>query len=133
MRTDEEIESRAVLAMDFLNQEKTDLLVRLSPDRAWAVAGNGADKPAVFDWPIQPRDRESVIKEIVEYLPFARGKADDERGISANRSICHFRAWVWLLGDADFSAIDWSNYGSYGRPILDQLEEKYATKREGNK
>ena len=65
--------------------------------------------------------RENIIKEIKDYLPFAWGKARDGRGISASRSIDHFKVYFWIL-DA-YDKIDWADYEMYGKPILEQIEK----------
>lgn len=57
------------------------------------------------------------------YMPFAIGKALNHRGLSANRSVDHFRAWVWLMGDEAYDSIDWDDYGQYGVPILKAVAE----------
>ena len=56
--------------------------------------------------------KENVIKEIVEYLKFAYGKAEGARGISAGRSLMHFDHWLWLLEDHELLAflLDDDNY-----------------------
>lgn len=53
-----------------------------------------------------------------EYLDFAIGKAVDHRGLSALRSVSHFREWAWLSGDPDFTAALDADYSYYGAPIL---------------
>lgn len=71
---------------------------------------------------------ENIIKEITDYLPFAFTKAEDGRGISANRSICHFKNWLFALGDDELYnfADDEDNYPEYGFPILKAIKEKYV-------
>ena len=66
------------------------------------------------------RNSEEVAERIVSYLPFAINKAVEHRGISAGRSIDHFRDWVWLLGDSEAEAFinDRKNYPMYGAPVL---------------
>lgn len=70
-----------------------------------------------------------VMKEIHEYMDFALEKAHDERGISANRSIMHYIAWIWLAGDTELlervqREYD-MNYDAYGLPILKMIIEYY--------
>ena len=60
-------------------------------------------------------------------MPFACEKASGHRGISASRSIEHFRNWLWLLGDdelLEFSGGD-NNYINCGAPILKAIADKY--------
>lgn len=68
------------------------------------------------------------LKQAKDYVGFAIGKAESQRGISANRSIAHFIIWFWLAGEKEFS--DWiekemdGNYHSYGIHILLKIKEK---------
>jgi len=52
-----------------------------------------------------PLTREAIIAKIVDYMPFAWEKANDERGLSAIRSIEHMKAWTWLLNDGTFEEV----------------------------
>jgi len=74
--------------------------------------------------------RELMLKTMHEYMTFAWEKANDCRGISANRSIMHFIAWIWLAGEPEFSKkIDetfHSNYQHYGKEILILIAEHYS-------
>ena len=70
---------------------------------------------------------ESILAEMRGYMAFALGKAENHRGLSAARSLDHYRAWVWFLGDQellDFLDND-SNYPQYGVPALKSVGEKY--------
>ena len=70
------------------------------------------------------KTEEDVLKAMVDYVPFAQGKIDDERGLSADRSCQHFIAWAWLI-DEDFSnelVREYeNNYAPYGQPVLDKV------------
>lgn len=73
--------------------------------------------------------RNKIISIMEDYMPFAIGKAEDERGISASRSIAHFIGWTWLAGDKDFSdkirkECD-ENYYNYGKKILEMICDEY--------
>ena len=61
--------------------------------------------------------------QAIEYMPFAIGKALGHRGLSAERSIDHFKGLVWLMGDEEYGSIDWDNYAQYGVPILRQVAD----------
>jgi hypothetical protein len=70
--------------------------------------------------------KEVILSEMLEYMPFAWEKANDCRGISANRSIGHFEAWLWLMDDGfidEFNAIE---YEHYGKEKLKAICEKYG-------
>lgn len=70
------------------------------------------------------RPKGTPAEQGAEYLPFAIGKIEDERGISANRSVQKFAEWAWLDGQDDLAEQidDEANYGWYG----DQAVRLYA-------
>ena len=75
---------------------------------------------------------EDVKEKMLDYLPFAWGKAEDERGLSADRSIQHFTAWAWLIDDEFSNEIENmynTNYAPYGEPILGFISEKLGYTR----
>jgi len=64
------------------------------------------------------------LKEIKDYMPFAFNKALNKRGISAERSINHMLAWVWLINDKLYQNIKDSyeyEYCDYGMLILKMI------------
>jgi hypothetical protein len=65
---------------------------------------------------------ENVLLAMKDYLPFAFEKAKGERGISANRSMDHYKNWFWLLGEDDMSDHVWDAYHDYGMPKLEEIE-----------
>ena len=78
----------------------------------------------------RPLTREAVLDIMLDYMGFAWDKANNCRGISANRSVMHYIAWTWLAGDADFSAqierMFQDDYCHYGKPILWVICKKYG-------
>lgn len=69
---------------------------------------------------------QDVINAMTEYLPFAWNKADNERGISANRSIEHYIGWLWLISDDMYDKVSHEyehNYCDYGKPILKMIDD----------
>lgn len=70
------------------------------------------------DWKVQ--SDEEVKKRAIDYMPFAWEKANDCRRISAGRSMYHYIAWLWLLGE-DFDHIE--HYEYYGKPHLVEICE----------
>lgn len=64
------------------------------------------------------RTRADVVAAIIDYLPFAYEKAENERGLSASRSISHMQGWAWLLGDEEFARLVAADYAPYGIPQL---------------
>lgn len=75
-------------------------------------------------------NREKIVAKMRDYINFAWEKANDERGISASRSVLHYVAWTWLAGDREFSAeierMGIEDYAPYGKPILRRIEEFYG-------
>ena len=121
-RTNEEILQRinALRESDFFGFQTGDLIARLPFEDAKQYL-----KPEVSadEWKEAPRDRESLLREMSEYMEFAWGKANDGRGISAARSMAHYAAWVWLAGD-DLG--DLNNYSYYGKDNLCRICAHYG-------
>ena len=70
---------------------------------------------------------DDVKARMLAYLPFAWEKAEDQRGLSADRSIRHFAAWAWLIDNEFYEKIEdmYNNsYFPYGEPILAYISEK---------
>lgn len=65
-------------------------------------------------------DVKEAAQDFLDYMVFAWGKAMDERGISAARSVFKLSAWMDILGRPDVGAILRSDdlYEPYGRPAL---------------
>jgi hypothetical protein len=57
-----------------------------------------------------------IKAKAIDYMAFAWKKANNCRGISAGRSISHYIAWLWLLGEDGFD--DMEDYEYYGKPQL---------------
>jgi hypothetical protein len=124
MRTNEEIVSRInernELVLDLLGAETGDLMMRLPFEIAKQFLDGSVN---VGDWSVLPRDRDSLVAEMLDYMPFAWDKANDCSGLSASRSMSHFMAWTWLAGD-DFG--DLLNYEFYGKDNLVRICEHYG-------
>lgn len=124
-RTEEDIIKRmeSIKNDDFFGTIRTDLLEFLSFDAARPYL-----KPEVTHekWGEIQRTptKEGVMSRMQEYMDFALEKAKHHRGLSASRSIDHYRAWIWLLGEDD--QIHWERWGQYGCGVLKQIGEKYA-------
>lgn len=71
--------------------------------------------------------RTDARAEILEYLAFAYMKAEDERGLSAARSLLHFKTWIWLDDPAFYEEIIpmIESYTRYGIPTLDRIAKHY--------
>lgn len=75
---------------------------------------------------VTPLTAETIINEMREYMSFALGKADNERGLSANRSDDKYQAWMWLLGDQELiDKYHATPYALYGAPRLKFICESF--------
>lgn len=112
MRTDEEILERIELIEkdggDSLGIQRSDLIFRLPFSEAKKYL-----KPEVTadEYQQLPRDRESLIAQMLDYMPFAWEKANNCRGISAYRNMDHYTSWIWLAGDDLGDLFDYQHYG----------------------
>lgn len=63
---------------------------------------------------------EECAQDFLDYMNFAWGKAEDERGISASRSIQKLGMWLWLMSREDLAEIIANDdlYNPYGAPAL---------------
>ena len=70
-------------------------------------------------------DIKEAVQDFLDYMVFAWGKAIDERGLSASRSIKKLSAWLWLLGRDDLADLIQQNYlyDPYGMPALIKICE----------
>lgn len=117
-RTDEEIEARIkeLQPGEFLPFETTDLASYLPQERLAPLGFSLREAGA--PWVQAKRDEESLRAAAIQYLPFALEKCLNHRGLSAGRSVSHYQAWFWMLGNEAMAAINWDDYGNYGAPIL---------------
>lgn len=120
-RTAEEIVERvsSLADDDFFGFETHDLIVRLPFEHAKEFLKEGAVEA---DW---TPAASLLASDIVSYLPFAWDKASNCRGLSASRSVSHFRAWLWLDGHAP-EVMDLVEYHLYGKPHLVLISEIYG-------
>ena len=65
-------------------------------------------------------DVNEATQDFLDYMVFAWMKANDERGLSAGRSIEKLSAWMEILGRKDISDVlnDEDLYPNYGKPAL---------------
>ena len=123
MRTDEEILARIekVKHRDFIGTEVSDLIGALSFESAKQFLKEGITEDQWNDLKIDTK--EKILAKMEEYMPFAWNKANNCRGLSAGRSMSHYMAWTWLIGD-DFG--DLTRYEYYGKDNLVKLCEHYG-------
>ncbi len=125
MRTQDQIVARirAVKERDWMGTEIQDLVIYLDYAHAKEFLRPEVTKtlwkgPLLFN-------REALLKEMEDYMPFAWDKANNQRGLSAGRSMSHYAAWVWLLGDEDKFG-DLTEYEFYGKDNLVKICEAYG-------
>lgn len=75
------------------------------------------------DWKVKTTDE--IRADAIGYMPFAWEKANNCRGISANRSVMHYQAWLWLLGE-DWGDSLMDDYEFYGKPQLVRICEHFG-------
>jgi len=65
-------------------------------------------------------DLKECVQDFLDYMVFAWGKAENERGLSASRSVSKLSAWMWLLDRDDLRRLlrDDDLYNPYGSPAL---------------
>jgi hypothetical protein len=125
MRTQDEIVARikARKLKDIFGFETDMYLPFLDYAHAKEFLEVGATKRK---WNVIQNKASSPAGEVKDYMPFAWGKANDCRGISACRSIEHFIAWLWLDGK-DWLEEDYDkHYKHYGKPQLVRICEEYG-------
>ena len=105
---------------DWLGFEQSDLVIRLPWKQAKQFLNETAKEE---EWKVAPRDRKTILKEMLDYMPFAWEKANDKRGLSAGRSMSHFQAWIWMAGD-DLGNL--SDYEYYGKDHLVKICKHYG-------
>jgi hypothetical protein len=121
MRTQAEIVERIKQAMerDIFGFEWYEYALCLTPESAESLRGIAIKKNAdLSNWPYYKTDKD-LRDRCIDYMPFAWEKANNCRGVSAWRSLSHYKAWLWLLGQDDFDDID--DYEFYGKDQLRRI------------
>ncbi|WP_375560213.1 hypothetical protein ACE193_21275 [Bernardetia sp. OM2101] len=125
-RTQEEIRERFDKAKDFLDVQKKDLLEFMEFETAKDLLNKEYVKQVEAGEEIW--EVENAKEKIMDYLPFAYEKAENERGISAARSMLHFKTWIWIDNAEFYDEIlpMLKDYTNYGIPTLNRIAEKYG-------
>ena len=120
MRTQQEIKQRFLdrKEKDFLGFEVDEYLMAMSSETLESLRGNGIKNDAdLSEHEPQWSSNDELLETCRDYMSFAWDKANDCRGISANRSVGHYIAWLWLLGENQFDDL-MDDYEFYGKPQL---------------
>ncbi len=103
---------------DWIGTKRTDLIKALEYENAKPFLEEGVTEE---DWKPTLTDG-SVRDEMKDYMEFAWDKANNERGLSAGRSLEHYWAWFWLLGE-DKKCSEIEEYEFYGKDHLRMICE----------
>jgi hypothetical protein len=119
-RTQDEIVARIheVKEADIFGTQVGDLLSALDFEHAKEFLKAEATEAEWSSDPAYPLTDEQLRDNAKAYLAFAVGKATGHRGLSASRSVDHYRAWVWLLEPELFEGFEATPYEQYGVPQL---------------
>lgn len=124
MRTQEEIIQRIKdrSPQDFFGFEIDDYFRALSKESLESLRGDIVKEDANLS-EFQPDliNDDAILKQCRDYMDFAWDKANSGRGISASRSMSHYKAWLWMLGEDQFEDID--DYQYYGKDNLRRICE----------
>lgn len=116
-RTQEEIlkKIQEVESSDFFGVMSSDLIDYLDFDNAKKFLKDGVTKE---EW--DAIEKKTPKERMIDYMDFAWDKANDERGLSAARSMQHYEIWLWLDGDEELhKTLEF--YTNYGKPQLMEI------------
>ena len=111
---------------DFFGFETSEYFLSLDRDHVREFAKEDAD---LSDWEPSFVTVDDVKERLLDYMEFAWDKANGCRGISANRSVMHIIAWLWLMGGKYRAFSDVveemfeNHYEHYGKGILATVSE----------
>ena len=125
-----EREVREALDAETLYQKGLVLLRRSPYDKALEFFRDG-QAPDRDKWESERiKDRETAVAQISSYLEFAWMKANDSKGLSAQRSLAHFKGLLYLVGPECDEIRAWigspEHYAFYGKPALVKVSEFVA-------
>lgn len=124
MRTETEIIDRIkkIQADDFFGVRIGELMVMLSFATAKPFLKPESKEE---DWKHEDTNK-SIAERVKSYMDFAWEKANRRRGLSASRSIEHFREMLWLDSYNDFDDKLDHLYKFYGKTCLVLIAEMYS-------
>ncbi len=124
MKTQEQIVQRIkqIENRDFFGFETETLIAFLDFEHAKEFLKEGVKAD---EWKSEALSADSILKTMRDYMDFAWEKANNCRGISAGRSMSHYSAWIWALGDEDkFGNL--KDYSHYGKENLIRICQHYG-------
>lgn len=119
MRTNEQIVQRIKERQkdDIFGFEVNEYITRLPFEFAKEFLKEGTTKE---EWE-KDIDKRPIKEVMNNYMKFAKEKAESGRGISANRSIYHYVAWLWLDENEILANKILDEYTNYGIPQLKEI------------
>jgi hypothetical protein len=128
-RTSAEILARAQAADDIFGWAQELLLSYCDYETVKPLLNDGV---TAEDWATNADDPAKVGDAARSYYAFALGKIEDERGISAERSVIKLREYAWLMGRDDvITAMDAALYPPYGAPKVAAFGQGFGYAAEG--
>lgn len=127
MRTAQEIKTRFESSGDLFGTQKSDLIEFMEYEDAKPYLKE--DYIALIEkWEEKWEKRTEAKQLILDYMAFAYDKAESQRGLSAGRSMLHFRTWIWIDDPIFYEEIisDIDNYTDYWIPTLDKIAAHYG-------
>jgi hypothetical protein len=126
-RTQEEIKARFEEADDWMGIQKNDLISYMDFETAKPLL-DGEYVKAIEDGTEKWEDKVDLKERIKSYMDFAVDKAENQRGLSAGRSMLHYKTWIWLDDPSFYDEIVWEidNYTDYGKPVLEKICKHYG-------
>lgn len=123
-RSSAEIYARAQAADDMFGWAQGMLLSYCDYDTVLPLLNDGV---TAEDWAKNADDPAKIGEAARSYYEFALGKIEDERGISAERSVVKLREYAWLMGRDDVvAAMDAAPYPMYGAPKVAVFGEAFG-------
>lgn len=104
---------------DLFGAEQSELMDPLDFEHAKRFLKDGV---TAEEWAAAQAETGGTAHSARTYVPFAVGKIRDHRGLSAGRSVDHFRGWAWLMG---WDLPD-EPYAQYGAPLVYAFLEHFG-------
>lgn len=130
MRTQEEIIARFNVSDDMMGTQKWDLIELMTYENAKQFLKKEFIE-SVEKGENKWEQKTETKTTILGYLSFAYDKAEGERGLSAARSMMHFKTWIWFDDEKFYNEIisDIENYTDYGIEVLNKIAAHYGYSR----
>lgn len=128
MRTQDKIVARIdeIKEWDIFGFQTGDLISFLDYEHAKKYLNEDTGEDEWSEHVTDPTEG-NIKKTMEDYMEFAWDKANNCRGLSASRSMSHYMAWIWLLGDEEVKYFgNLESYQYYGKDNLVKICERYG-------